>query len=128
MSRTPADLSQTAPWRPTIVQIRTQFRAAHDVTFGTDSDGALQIDPGSYAILKSGGSGGSSDRESWGFVSGYATGQDHSAAAGFESQLGDWFLKTSGSDDTLLISYDNPVAAASGELWDLDARTSGAYE
>lgn len=61
-------------------------------------------------------------------MSSYATGQYDSAASGFEEQLGDWFLKTDGSNDTLLISYDNPVAAASGELWDIDARTSGAYE
>ena len=65
--------------------------------FRTDSNGDLQIDPGSDAILKSGGSGGSSGSESWGFVSSYATEQ-----------------------------YDS--AAASSELWDLDARTSGAYE
>lgn len=110
------------------LRINTQFRPSHGVSFGADSNGDLQIDPGSYAILERGGSLGSTDRGSWGFVSTDANGQYDSAASGFENQLGNWFMKTNQGGDTLLISYDNPVAAASGELWDIDGRTNGNYE
>lgn len=53
------------------------------------------------------------------------------AAAGFEAQLGDWFLRFNDgrTRHTLVIDYSsvtNPVTGASGEIWDIDKRDPGA--
>jgi hypothetical protein len=53
------------------------------------------------------------------------------AAAGYENQLGDFFIRQSGPQgtdwDSFIIEYDapNPVTAASGEIWDIDRGVSG---
>ncbi len=54
------------------------------------------------------------------------------AEAGYEDQLGDYFLRTAGlggDGGALLITYDKATKAASGELWDIDGNNNGArYE
>lgn len=49
---------------------------------------------------------------------------------GFESLLGDWFLRTEPSLEAprLVIDYEFAVGAASGEIWDLDGRNNGTFE
>lgn len=106
--------------------INTQYRAQYGVSFGVDSDSNLEIDLGSALRLED--TANSSDV--WGYVSTNADADYNNAAVGFESQLGDWFLTNNGvsTSEDLLIQYDNPVNAASGEIWDLDGRTNGNYE
>lgn len=108
------------------LRITTQFKAQYGVTFGTDNNGDLSLDPGSYAVLEKAGKADSG----WGFISTNASTNQDSAAAGYEDQLGDWFLKSRGNSgaNTFLITYDNPVTAASAELWDIDQRSNGNYE
>lgn len=108
------------------LHITTQFKAQFGVTFGTDNNGDLSLDPGSYAVLEKAGNSDSG----WGFVSTNSSAKQDSGAPGYEDQLGDWFLKSRGNSagSTFLITYDNPVTAASAELWDIDARKNGNYE
>lgn len=54
-------------------------------------------------------------------------------AAGFESQLGEWFLRspTAGATPTLRISYSGvstAVTAASGEIWDIDGNANNSND
>ncbi|MEI6299867.1 MAG: PEP-CTERM sorting domain-containing protein [Betaproteobacteria bacterium] len=56
------------------------------------------------------------------------------AAAGFASQLGNYFLRIgTGSLQTapmpqLVITYTTPVAAASAQIWDIDGNASGSEQ
>jgi hypothetical protein len=56
------------------------------------------------------------------------------AAAGFTSQLGNYFLRIgTGSLQTapmpqLIINYSTPVAAASAQIWDIDGNASGSEQ
>ncbi len=49
---------------------------------------------------------------------------------GFESLLGDWFLRTElgAKAPRLVVDYEFAVDSASGEIWDLDGRSNGTVE
>lgn len=90
-------------------------------TFGLDNDLDGVADDGIAPVLeivgKERGSGGTD-----GFVNGGARDNDV-AAAGFENQLGNYFLRTGGlggDGGNLLITYTKGASFASGELWDID--------
>jgi hypothetical protein len=70
----------------------------------------------------------------FGFVNNLLTELD-TAQAGFEAQLGSWFLRTpflsTTSSVVFTVFYDSiagPVTAASGEVWDIDAPSVPLYE
>lgn len=109
-------------------KIKNDFQSSHGVTFGQDVNGDLKIDSGSYALLDY----RVHNKKNPGFYSD-ANWTYNQAAAGYQDQLGDWFLKSASyfegaAENTILISFDNPTAAASGEMWDIDAYGVGNYE
>jgi hypothetical protein len=100
------------------LQISTQYRAAFGVEFGLDIDGDGLPDAGAFPRLEQ---TGGSDADS-GFDN-QLLGVYDTAFPGFESQLGDFFLRGDpplGGPFGLIISYSSAVAAASGEIWDID--------
>jgi hypothetical protein len=89
------------------------------VSFGFDQDGDGILD--SNAVFEQTGDLNDSNKDSgfWG-----PTGIDR-AAQGFESQLGNFFLRQSNAYKPfgvfhILYDADNPVTSASGEIWDID--------
>lgn len=109
-------------------KIRNDFQSSFGVTFGQDVNGDLQIDPGSYALLDY----RVHNKKNPGFYSD-SNWTYNQAASGYQDQLGDWFLKSAAyfegaAENTILISFDNPTAAVSGEMWDIDAYGVGNYE
>lgn len=104
--------------------ITTQFEPTLGVTFGLDNDDDGALDPGASPFLELVGGADPG--------TGFANHQvgDDQADAGFESLLGSYFLRfgtgeTGSGDSALLIVYSSPVAAASGDLWDIDGSGSG---
>ena len=118
------------------VPINDQFLASHGISFGIDNnlDGIADAE-GNYRL------------ETHYDVNIENFGQDNGTTAfwnnynrfgrkymrdlerpEFEGRLGDYMLTNEELGDTLLISYETMVAAASGEVWDLDRKRSGDYE
>lgn len=100
------------------LKLNTQFSSL-GINFGVDKDNDLQIDKNSYLYLEA---VGASDGHK-AYKSENGSEKEDTAAAGFESQLGDWFIQTKDNGkDTWLVTFDNPQSAASGEIWDIDAK------
>ena len=101
------------------LSIGNQFQGSYGVSFGTDTNNDLVIDAGSGLTLEN----TSNTNGGRGFYANVPA-ADNTADAGYETQLGDWFLRKGGSDSRILITYDNPVTAASAEIWDIDGWSS----
>ena len=105
--------------------ISTQYATDYGVTFGLDTDGNGSIDETPHLEQV-----GSSDT-GYGFVNNNL-GQYDSAASGFESRLGNYFLRFGTSNfmsspvPIFTISYSTPVNAASAEIWDIDGDTNNS--
>lgn len=97
------------------LEISDQYLADYGVAFGLDLDGDGLPDPGAYPRLEEVG------KPTWGFYNDHAL-QIDLAWPGYEAQLGQWFLVASfpTAGTALTISYASPVAAAGGEIWDID--------
>ncbi|MEN0020279.1 MAG: hypothetical protein AAF747_05290 [Planctomycetota bacterium] len=92
------------------------------VTFGFDTDGDRVADLN--AIIEETGN----NRPNGFFSTNAASGSDTPMFAG----LGSYFLRhqTANGDNphAFIISFDQPVAQTTGEIWDLDGRNDGTYE
>ncbi|NEQ37295.1 MAG: hypothetical protein F6K40_13870 [Okeania sp. SIO3I5] len=95
------------------------------VTFGIDRNLDGLPDAGLFPLLEAVGPDSVA-----GFQSTKGGGND-TAAPGFEERLGSFFLQgfsKEANDISLLISYNSPTKAASGEIWDIDGRPGGRFE
>jgi hypothetical protein len=99
--------------------ISNQYEALFGVTFSTSTGGT--------PFLEKVGGTDSGD----GFINDNRGDNPDIAAIGFESQLGDYYLRLGTVDllskpvPSLIISYSTPVSAASGQIWDIDKHTQG---
>ena len=104
------------------------------VTFGfdTDNDGAADLPAAFEDTLDEPAFGADAEPE-YGYCSSnygsYPCTADQ-AATGYETQLGNFFIRSSGALTdwvAFIIQYDapNPVTAASGEIWDIDRGAMG---
>jgi hypothetical protein len=106
--------------------INTQYASTFGVTFELDVDGDGAADPGSFPRLEAVGSADSGS----GFQTATAGGQFDIASPGFETRLGNFFLRYGTAfaspipAPSLIISYSTPVSVASGEIWDLDGQAA----
>jgi hypothetical protein len=105
--------------------ISNQYEPAFGVTFGVDSDDDGVVDTTPFLEQIDNSDAGI------GFWNDTRNGADL-AAVGFEAELGYYFLRfgttTFATPDTsLIITYTNPVSAASAQIWDIDGLT-GASE
>jgi hypothetical protein len=104
--------------------ITTQYLLSHGVSFGIDDDLDGVADLGASPALEAVG------LESINGFFNNVLGSTDTAASGFESQLGTFFLRTPTgtggfpAPTNLLITYTSPVSAASAEIWDLDGEVS----
>lgn len=99
--------------------ISNQYEALFGVTFSTSGGGTPYLEQ-------------AGDSDDWqGFVNDKLGNKDDVAASGYESQLGNYFLRLGTGDlastpvPTLIIDYTNPVAAASAQIWDIDRHSNG---
>jgi hypothetical protein len=110
-----------------IIKLTDAFMAdGVSVSFGFDSDGDNVVDShGVFEHIGGGKEGGDS-----GFLSSFGTRYDITAP-GFEPLLGSFFLRQRNAYapfGTFHIIYnaENPVTAASGEIWDIDGGNSAS--
>ncbi len=99
------------------LRISDQFAESFGVTFGLDIDGDGFADPGAFPKIEQAGTYPGDLPAFLTFLGGKV--KKDIAKPGFEEQLGQFFLKGSG----LIINYENPVAGASGEIWDIDGKS-----
>jgi hypothetical protein len=105
------------------LDISTQYEATYGVTFSLVGGGTPTLEK----------TGGSDDGHGFlNFQTGTAT--PDVETAGYEGQLGDYYLRI-GTDEllsapipNLLISYTNPVSAASAQIWDIDGGPAGTEQ
>lgn len=109
--------------------INYQFLDEFGVTFALDADNDGFADANAFPTLEEVGRDGKD-----GFVND-PTRQSDAARAGYEDQLGQFFLKTTpgvgnqrGLVPSLLITYENGSAGMSGEIWDIDGNNSQGTE
>ncbi|NER20224.1 MAG: hypothetical protein F6J96_05745 [Symploca sp. SIO1C2] len=104
------------------LEISDQFASTFGVTFGLDTDGDGFTDPGAFPILEQTGTY-PGDQATFVTLVGSDIKTD-TAKPGFEEQLGQFFLKSldfrNNKALNLIINYSDPVAGASGEIWDID--------
>lgn len=98
------------------------------VSFGFDTTGDGSADE----VGRFEKAGGGKESGNSGFKSAYGSQYDI-AATGFESLLGEFFLRQKDAYEpfgTFHIMYDaeNPVTAASGEIWDIDGRAGNTEQ
>lgn len=100
--------------------INTQYLVDFGVTFGLDTDGDGFADAGQYPIMEAQGADGTD-----GFNND-TLGLRDTAAPGFESDLGQFFLRGSAPVPPigLVVLYENPVSGANGDIWDIDGTGS----
>ncbi|HUG62593.1 MAG TPA: hypothetical protein VMP03_12150 [Methylomirabilota bacterium] len=103
--------------------IGDQFLLSHGIRFGIDVDGDGSAD-GPLPLLERRG-----ENPPDAFFNGLTRLFD-SAMPGYEDQLGEWFLKADLKDgsQSLIIAYEAPVEAASGQIWDIDGAPIHGYE
>jgi hypothetical protein len=107
--------------------INTQYAADFGITFGLDTDSDGVADGGTPFLEKTGQADSGS-----GFKN--TNGNYDEADSGYESLLGDYFLRI-GTDHlatapgpALIIDYSTPVSGASGQIWDIDGHSAGTEQ
>lgn len=109
--------------------IHRQYEPDFGVIFQLDADGDGFPDTGAEPLLEASGIADGAAFEDSGFTND-ALGVDDTAAAGFESRLGSFFLRLdrSGPPRDLFVLFSQPVTGASGQIWDIDDDVTGSEQ